>query len=90
MDNIVVSDLNPYLKENDYNVIVVYEIEIRYTNINYAARLFIRNEPTKYIIIAETLEKIRDKMPNNYISKKRHKKDNKSIVEIFINERLIQ
>lgn len=61
----------------------IYEYPIDYPD-KYVARKFILDKPTQEIIIADTLEELRKKLPKGLIRLERSEYDDEKIVECWM------
>ena len=67
--------------ENKLKIWVVYNRPLDFPD-KYVARLFINNKPTQKIIVENDLEKIRNEMELNELTKiPRHESDPLSVIE---------
>ena len=62
--------------------IVIYDHPKDYDN-SFVARLFDIDKPTNVVIISDSLEKLRSKIPKGMVKFERAKEDDKSIIESY-------
>lgn len=75
-ENIDVSDLK-------IPMIVIYEKPKDFPN-NYIARLWDTNKPTNIAVVRDTLEELREVIPNHMVKFDRNIDDDKVIVEVWV------
>jgi hypothetical protein len=64
-------------------IITVYKQPKDYPE-NYVARLFNLQQPTEYVMVKDSLEAIREGIPNRFFRLGRFENDDPNIVEIYL------
>lgn len=76
-------DIERLRKQTKLPMITVYEKPADYPN-QYVARVWDVNRPTRLIALADTLEEIREAIPQEMYNIKRQPQDDPCIVEVWI------
>jgi hypothetical protein len=79
MESVIVDSFERFLNKEKMNTITIYKL-----NSLYGSRLFTNGNPTKYIILSDDIEFLRNKMPIGWVKIVRSEDDDPTIIETYL------